>query len=239
MLWNTALGPFWTPPGAGADYVGRLAAEMLANVYDLTSLTRRVAAPVVLDCGANVGFFTRFALQSGAAHVVAFEPSPNNQTCLRRNLEKEIAAGKVTVIGKGVWDAEATLSFSTGNTNNPGGHHVALDGTGDIVVPVTAIDLACEQLNLPRVDYIKLDVEGAEVRAIAGAKRVIRSSRPWLCVATEHTDDLFANSLAVLEAVAGIEPSYRCVCTEEHIYSRPVSRFGAHAVFSPLLLKTT
>ncbi len=121
---------------------------MLANVYDLNSLTHRNVDPVVLDCGANVGFFTRLALESGAAHVVAFEPSPKNQTCLRRNLQGEIAAGEVTVVEKGVWDSEATLSFSTRNTNNPGGHHVALDGTGDVDVPMTTIDVTCRQLNL-------------------------------------------------------------------------------------------
>jgi FkbM family methyltransferase len=220
-LWNTEVGRFWTPPGAGSDYVGRLAAEMLGNVYDLRALTRVTSAPIVLDCGANVGFFTRFALNSGAGRVVSFEPSPGNAGCLRRNMEKETAAGKVTIIGKGVWDREATLSFSTKNKDNPGGHHLTSDGEGDTQVPVTSIDQAREELNLPRVDYIKLDVEGAEVRAIAGAKRVIQQFRPWMCVATEHTDDLYANSVAVLEAVHAIEPSYRCVCTESHVYDSP------------------
>jgi FkbM family methyltransferase len=220
-LWRTALGPFWVPPGAGAEFVGRLAAEMLGNVYDLRALTRASSASVVLDCGANVGFFTRFALRSGAARVVAFEPSRGNNACLRRNAEAEITAGRVTVIDKGVWDREATLSFSTKNKGNPGGHHLTAEGAGDTQVPVTSIDDACQRLSLPRVDYIKLDVEGAEVSAILGAKRVIQQFRPWLCVATEHTDDLFANALAVFDAVQSIQPSYRCICTEAHVYSSP------------------
>lgn len=221
VLWKTVLGPVWTPPGAGSAYVGRVAAEMLANVYDLGALRRRTSGPVVLDCGANVGFFTRFALQSGAAHVVAFEPSPGNLVCLRRNLEREIAAGKVTIIEKGVWDSDAILSFSTSNKANPGGHHISVDGMGDTQIPVTAIDVVCERLNLIRVDYLKLDVEGSEVRALRGAARVIRESHPGLCVATEHTDDLFANAVAVLETIREIDSSYLCVCTEAHIYSSP------------------
>ncbi len=220
-LWRTALGPFWVPSGAGAEFVSRLTAEMLGNVYDLRALTRVSNAPVLLDCGANVGFFTRFALRAGAARIVAFEPSPGNNACLRRNMEAEIAAEKVTVIDKGVWDTEATLSFSTKNKSNPGGHHLTADGAGDTQIPVTSIDNTCGRLNLPRVDYIKLDVEGAEVRAILGARQVIQQFHPWLCVATEHTADLFANALAVLDAVQSIEPSYRCICTEAHVYASP------------------
>jgi FkbM family methyltransferase len=218
VLWETAMGPIWTPSGAGSDYVGAVAAEMRANVYNLGSLLGRSSEPVVLDCGANVGFFTRFALQSGAAHVVAFEPSPGNLVCLRKNLEKEIAAHKVTIVEKGVWDAETTLSFNTSNKGNPGGHHISLEGAGDTHIPVTTIELTCERLNLARVDYVKMDIEGAEVRAIRGAARVIRESRPSLCVATEHTDDLFANAVAVVETMDEIDPSYRCICTEAHIY---------------------
>jgi FkbM family methyltransferase len=221
VLWRTVLGPMWTPPGAGPNYVGRLAAEMLANVYDLGTLRRRTSGPVVLDCGANVGFFTRLALQSGAAHVVAFEPSPGNLVCLRQNLETEIETGKVTIIEKGVWDSDAILSFSSSNKANPGAHHISVDGMGDSQIPVTAIDVVCERLNLTRVDYLKLDVEGSEVVAIRGAARVIRESHPVLCVATEHTDDVFANAVAVLETMREIDPSYRCVCTEAHIYSSP------------------
>jgi FkbM family methyltransferase len=221
LLWHTLLGPFWTPPGAGSDYVGRLAAEMLSNVYDLNSLKTKSQDPVILDCGANVGFFTRFALRAGSRQVFAFEPSPGNVACLRRNLEKEIDAGEVVIIPKGVWDQETTLAFRTENKNNPGAHCVTEDGTGDLNVPVTSIDKACSKLGLSRVDYIKLDVEGAEVRAITGAERVIREYRPWLCVATEHTDDLFANSVDVIKAVRRIEPRYRCVCTEAHAYYSP------------------
>ena len=220
-LWKTVLGPIWTPPGAGSEYVGRVAAEMLANVYDLGALRLRTSEPVVLDCGANVGFFARFALQSGAAHVVAFEPSPGNLVCLRQNLEREIAAGKVTIIEKGVWDSDAILSFSTSNKANPGAHHISVDGMGDTQIPVTAIDLVCERLNLTRVDYLKLDVEGSEVRAVRGAARIIREFHPGLCIATEHTDDVFANAVAVLETICDIDSSYSCVCTEAHIYSSP------------------
>lgn len=217
IRWNTAVGAFWTPKGAGLDYVGRLAAEMLANVYPFHG----DGQSVVLDCGANVGFFSRFALDNGAGHVIALEPSPDNARCLRRNLAAEIGSGKLAVIEKGVWDGEAVLTFSTANVNNPGGHHVVEGDTGDIRIPVISIDRVCEELRLTRVDYIKIDVEGSEVRAISGAVKVIQKFRPRLCVATEHTDDMYANTVAVIEAVRMIDSSYHFLCTEAHLYSSP------------------
>jgi len=95
---------------------------------------------------------------------------------LRRNLRTYIDSGKVRVIEKGVWSEETTLRFSTRNTNNPGEHHLAEDG--EIKVAVTSIDRAVEQLQLDRLDYIKMDVESAELAAIQGARNTISRFRP-------------------------------------------------------------
>ena len=65
----------------------------------------------MLDCGANVGTFTRKALQAGAKLVVAIELEPRNYSCLRRNFEREIRDGRVIVVTKGVWDKDDTLRF--------------------------------------------------------------------------------------------------------------------------------
>lgn len=216
VLWKTSLGDMWLPPGAGEDYVGLLGAEMCANVYAVADSDK-----VILDCGANVGFFSRYAFLRGAEKLIAFEPSPGNAACLRKNMAAELAEGKFILVEKGVWDQEAVLSFSTSNTGNPGSHHLSDNGQGDMHVPVTSIDRVAEELGLRKVDYIKMDVEGAEVRGLKGAERTIRTLHPRLCVATEHTGDLFANALAVIESVKKIEDTYDYVCMESHGYKSP------------------
>ncbi|MBI1898586.1 MAG: FkbM family methyltransferase [Acidobacteria bacterium] len=218
VQWRTICGDFWTPSGARPDYASRLAAEMYADVYEWDLDTTR--PPVVFDCGANIGFFTRYALDRGAQRVIAFEPSPENTYCLRMNLSPEIESGRVIVIEKGVWDKQTTLSFSTRNVANPGGHHIVEngDGGGTITINTTSIDEAANELDIERVDYIKMDVEGAEVRALEGAKNVMRKHRPRLCIATEHTADLYANTLAVIESVRKLDSTYRYLCTEVHPY---------------------
>lgn len=215
-LWSTWMGDMWVPPGTAGHTVAMLASEMRANIYALTGREK-----VLLDCGANVGFFSRYAFLRGAERVVAFEPSPGNAACLRKNLAQELADGRMLIIDKGVWNEDAVLSFDSGNAQNPGGHHISETQQGNIQIQVTSIDRVRADLNLDRLNYIKMDVEGAELRALQGALQTIRALHPRLCVATEHTDDLYANAVAVIQQIREIDGGYDYVCTESHGYESP------------------
>jgi FkbM family methyltransferase len=219
--WETSAGAFWMPRGSKADFIGMLAAEIDSNVYTIDGIEPLGPASVVLDCGANVGFFSRHALKAGAGKVVAFEPSPETAFCLRRNLAPELASGRAIVVEKGLWDSETELSFSAAVKVNPGSHHVVEGSTGDTVISVTTIDRAVEELGLSQVNYIKMDIEGSELRALRGAQNTIRRHRPVCSIATEHTDDLFANAEAVIQAMRAIDSHYRYICTEAHAYVSP------------------
>ncbi|MDP9170414.1 MAG: hypothetical protein M3N54_07345, partial [Acidobacteriota bacterium] len=65
------------------------------------------------------------------------------------------------------------------------------------------------------------DIEGAEIRAVAGARQTILRDRPQICVAAEHTDDLFANAKAVIDSIQAVNSAYEYVCTESHPYKSP------------------
>jgi FkbM family methyltransferase len=212
IRWRTSMGDIVTPPGAGADYIGRVTAEMPSAVYALTHQEQ-----VILDAGANIGLFSLHALSTGNASVIAFEPSPGNAKCLLVNLNDYVKAGRLQLVLKGVWSHETTLRFSTRNTNNPGGHHISDDG--EIEVSVTSIDQIVKEQGISQLDYIKMDIEGAELMALDGARETIARFRPRLCVATEHTDDLFANAAAVIAKMKNF--GYDYVCTETHAYQSP------------------
>ena len=66
-----------------------------------------------------------------------------------------------------------------------------------------------------------MDIEGSELRAIAGGKKTMREYTPTCSIATEHTDDLFANAAAVIDAMKAIDSRYHYVCTEAHGYVSP------------------
>jgi FkbM family methyltransferase len=217
--WSTPVGDYWAPAGSNAHFVGMLTQEMLSNVYYLVNEQTIDSSSVVLDCGANVGFFSRLALDKGARLVVAFEPSPETARCLRRNLASEITEGRAVVIEKGLWDSETTLSFSSNLKDNPGAHHVVEGAGGDTEISVTTIDTVVDQLALATVDYIKMDIEGSELRALRGGARTIFTHKPVCSIATEHTEDLFTNTEQVIKAMDSY--NYRYICTEVHGYNSP------------------
>ena len=147
---------------------------------------------IVLDCGAHVGVFTHHALKNGAAKVVAIEPDPTNLECLRRNFKNEIASGQVIIFPQGVWSHPDTLTFFLGET--PAVNSVvAAPRQGfsgkTMQIEVTTVDLIIRTLNLERVDYIKMDIEGAEREALQGAMNTLRQDRPRLFLDSYHRRD--------------------------------------------------
>jgi FkbM family methyltransferase len=163
---------------------------------------------VVLDCGAHIGVFTHLALTRGAAQVVAIEPDPTNLECLRRNFEKEIASRRVVVIGKGVWRTPGKLLLHRSDSNS-GGNSVIGDRDGAAVeIEVTTIDNLVAELHLASVDYIKLDIEGAEREALAGAGETLRKHQPRLMLDAYHRpDDPVVLAEVVRRASRGYEQS--------------------------------
>jgi len=198
-----------------------LVAETNALVYDLSSLPNGGEGCTVVDAGANIGVFALWALRFRPKQVICFEPSPHNAACLRKNLTSAVSAGVAHVIESGLWDSTGSVSFNSKNSNNPGSHHIAQDGRGDLHVPVVSLDEVFSDLGIDRIDYIKMDIEGAEIQAILGATKVIRRFRPQLCIATEHTDDLYANVLSVMRQINSLEMGYSYRVTEAHVYSSP------------------
>jgi FkbM family methyltransferase len=200
--WDTPRGRFWMPRSSAA-MEPLVLAEQENEIYGKGPRAVQ-AGDVVLDCGADIGTFTRTALGHGAGTVVAIEPSPAKEPCLRRNFEKEIAAGRVIVVAKGVWNEESTLKLY-----DESGSVVDRRGTGGVEVQLTTIDKLVADLKLPRVDFIKMDIEGAEKQALAGAHDTIVKFRPRMSIATEH---LFDDAVAIPRTIRDIVPDYKLVC---------------------------
>jgi len=186
-LWDTPKGRYWMP--AGSDYVLPFnLAEQERKIYGTGERAVR-KGDVVLDCGANVGVYTREALEAGASLVVAIEPAPENIECLRRNFAAEIAAKRVILYPKGVWDKDDEMVINV-DPQNSAADSFLIQREGGIrgaKVPLVAIDKMVRELNLPRVDYIKMDIEGAEQRALVGARETLARYHPRLALSAYHT----------------------------------------------------
>jgi FkbM family methyltransferase len=188
-LWDTPRGKYWIPKGSSKAIAYDLA-EQERDIYGFNGVGAR-NGDIVLDCGANIGLYTRHALDSGAKKVIAIEPAPENIRCLRKTFANEIAAGRVVVYPKGVWDKDDVLPMSVDPSNSARDTFVGtLEGDHQVInLPLTTIDKLAAELNLERVDYIKFDIEGAERNAIAGGAQTIAKYHPRMAICVYHRAD--------------------------------------------------
>jgi FkbM family methyltransferase len=195
-------GRWWVPSGNSVT-LGHTLKEIEEGLYEESTHGVR-PGDVALDCGANVGVYTRHALRSGARSVVAVELAPENIECLRRNFSREIAAGTVIVYPKGVWDRDDQLALQRprGRSSTDDSVFFHESGGSGPIVPLTTIDELVADLYLERVDFIKLDIEGAERQALAGARETMRRFRPRMAIAVEHLPDDLEVILALVKEIS-------------------------------------
>lgn len=136
---------------------------------------------VVIDAGGCWGDTALYFAQR-ADYVYCYECVPSNIAILRKNLELNPKLGqKISLVTKALHrEPGRTLNFSD---NGPGSRSSA-EG---FEVTTDAIDNLVSTNGLRRVDFIKMDIEGAEMDALRGAERTIRSHRPRLAVCVYHS----------------------------------------------------
>ncbi|MDE2604097.1 MAG: FkbM family methyltransferase, partial [Bradyrhizobium sp.] len=159
-----------------------------------------------IDIGANEGLYTLFFRKrvGPQGHVIAIEPSARELQQLRKNLRiNGFADVEVVASAIGAEPAQAQLSVA-----EPG--HAGFNALGAIAAPwvsfvsqtevtVTTLDLLAEARNWPRIDLIKMDIEGSELNALRGAQALLARDRPVLLLeAEEESLSLRGSSLTEL-----------------------------------------
>jgi FkbM family methyltransferase len=160
---------------------------------DLQQLFVRELKPgdVVYDVGANVGFFSLLAsvLVGPAGRVVAFEPLPRNVELLRANLGLN-AVANVDIVAAAVAGKAGSTLFAIGGSPSMG----SMDASRGIEVRVVGLDELVANGEIPLPAAIKMDIEGAESRALSGARNILEAHRPTLFLSThgyrEHEECL-------------------------------------------------
>jgi len=145
---------------------------------------------VVVDAGAFNGILMSiFASQVGpSGRVLAFEPDAVNRQKALRNWELNGRPAHVEIIPAGLWDCETKIEFcergalgSSAFWDGPGGNRVRIH--------TTTLDQAVLEHKLRRVDFVKMNIEGAEIKALLGARDTIRQFRPHFAISTDHFVD--------------------------------------------------
>jgi FkbM family methyltransferase len=142
---------------------------------------------IVIDAGANVGQYTLVAAQrvgfSGQVH--AFEPVPGNLELLERHVGINRFADRVKTNACALWDDECNLSLNLGSDDlDENATNYSVSGQGAIARSVESravrLDDYVRLNNLDRLDLIKMDIEGAELHALRGARGVLEAYRPTI-----------------------------------------------------------
>jgi FkbM family methyltransferase len=133
------------------------------------------AGDLVLDLGSNIGEFA-FAASALASRVVAVEPDPVAAECLRANAARY---PNVQVQEKLLWKGEEDMTFTLAYDNadstlfsvDPGKER------GRVTLRSTTLDAVMAAAGVDRVDFLKLDAEGAEPEVLMGASRTLARTR--------------------------------------------------------------
>jgi len=159
---------------------------------------------VFIDCGAYTGetslLFHEYCLAAGrpAPQCILFEPDAHNRMQLTKNLSKFV--NKPIVFPMGLWREAGNLNFSSVDISSK------IYSAGPESIAVDSLDHILETAMIPSVTYIKIDVEGADLDVLYGARRTIQKYRPRIAIAIYHTDE---HMLAIPETIHEMCPEYR------------------------------
>ncbi len=172
------------------------------------------------DLGANIGFFSLMAarLVGQQGLVISFEADPEIAARLRENLSRN-QFKHAHVEQKAAWSESTTVSFARvdpGTSPDRGLGHVSADHSATGAISVAAVSLDQYVAANPPPDFLKCDVEGAEVEVFQGAANLLCSRHPILLVEMHST----VNQQSLLEQFAGL--GYHCRNLDEtHVLALP------------------
>ena len=143
--------------------------------------------------------------------VIAFEPDRANAPVLEANLHANpVLARRIELRFEALWEREALLELT------PGGPGSSVEvGRGSGRIPAVSLDALLRRGTPERVDFLKLDIEGAERSALRGARELIREQAPRIAAAIYHRAD---DILVLPRLLDELLPAYRFALTHRSLH---------------------
>lgn len=139
----------------------------------------------IIDAGAYEGELLRVLKEKNIRinKWYCFEPDNNNFNQLKKNLEQFEKSNIAICENIGLWKENTTLYFEQNDTKSK-----IVENQTDCYINVTSIDSYFKNNS---INYIKMDIEGAELNALKGAIEVIKRDRPVLAISIYHNLEHF------------------------------------------------
>lgn len=160
------------------------------------------AGDIAIDGGAYDGG-TSLAFAKCGAKVFAFEMDAINFKNCQDNINKSGGYG-ITLENLGLSNKEGEENYFAGRTGS------RKNLNGNLTAKFIDLDTYVMRKNLPRVDYIKLDIEGAELDMLHGAAKTITRFKPKMAVSAYHKpEDLWTLATYIKSLRADYEFEFR------------------------------
>ena len=174
----------------------------------------------VLDIGANIGYYSMIAakLVGAQGHVYAFEPDPENYQLIVKSAQVN-GYRQVTAFNNAVADDTRQVELFLDSNNS--GHSLSavnvIKAAGSVTVEQVSLDDFYRQGKLgTKIDFIKIDVQGAEQLAMKGARRVIQECKPIIAMELEpvRLRNMGADPLELLRSLERCGYAFRTIESE-------------------------
>lgn len=196
---------------------GKNASEAYGEPYDRDDGGGLRPGDTVVDCGANLGIFSAHAAAKGCL-VHAFEPVP--QTAAGLEATAKLYPGRVIPHRLAVGAGKGTVGFTTANNALIGNHRLdgpASEADSAVMVDIVDLDGFIADNDIPRVDFIKADIEGEERHMLRGAAGILRKFAPRLAICSYHLPD---DPEVIAAVIHDANPRYAIRHVNNMIYAR-------------------
>ena len=142
----------------------------------------------IIDAGANVGvisiFFSKIVGKYGK--IFAFEPDKFNIDYMKNNIKLNLdIENNIFISNLLLWHSNTTIDFE--EAGSEGSSAIWFSGNAKVVKKETVtIDSWVNNNNIQKLDFIKMDIEGAEIEALDGCVETIKTLKPNFAIASYH-----------------------------------------------------
>lgn len=141
---------------------------------------------IFFDVGANIGVFSLLAgsiITKGK--IYSFEPVPSALDVLYQNIRINRIEGRVKIIEKVISDKNGHEKFNIQNVSEKS--HISTHKSKGVLIQSVRLDDFCKKNNIKFIDFIKIDVEGAEMKVLKGFEYYLKNERVGVLIIELNT----------------------------------------------------
>ena len=173
------------------------------------------AGDIVIDAGSCCGSFSAYASVKGAEAVYAFEPVAENFAYLEQTATLN---RNIHPVNKGLSDENTSRDIFINPEHFSGSSFLVKSGSGvkSAEVETVRLDDFVRENSIPRVDFIKADIEGFERHMLEGAQDTLRRFSPKLALCTYHLPD---DPQVMADLILKANPKYNIIQKRQKLFA--------------------